>query len=85
MNLKDTGTLTGVISQISSPKLKELLIETTKDKSVFLEAVAQLIPQAQRSKDAKLKRDGEVMANYIYNKVLYPTKEEANTGGIYRI
>lgn len=85
MNLKDTSTLTGVIAQVSSPKLKELLIETTKDRSLFLEAITQLIPQAQKSKDAKLKRDGEIMANYIYNKVLYPTKEDAHTGGIYRI
>lgn len=85
MNLKDTSTLTGVIDKLSTPKLQEILTETAKDKSLFLEVISQLIPQAQRSKDVKLRNDGKVMANYVYNKVLYPSKEEAHTGGIYRI
>lgn len=85
MNLKDTLSLTGVITEIKTPKLKEILTEASKDRSLFLEVVSQIIPQAQKSKDSTLKKDGAYMANYIYNKVLYPKKEDANLGGIYRI
>lgn len=32
-----------------------------------------------------LRNDGKIIAEYVYNTVLYPKKEEANTDGIYRI
>ena len=85
MNLKDTWVLTWVIEKVSNPKLKELLTSAAGTPSIFLEAVAQIIPQAQKSKDSSLKNDGKIMADYVYNTVLYPTKEQENTGGIYRI
>lgn len=85
MNLKDLGILTQVIDKIQSPKLKSMLIDLSTDKIGFLEGISQIIPQAQKSRDSTLRNDGKVLAKFIYNKVLYPTKEEENTGWIYRI
>lgn len=85
MNLKDIWTLTWVIDKVSNTKLKELLTKVSDTPSLFLEATTQVIPQAQKSKDPILKNDGKIMTNYIYNKALYPSQEESNTGWIYRI
>ncbi|MFZ2255250.1 MAG: hypothetical protein WAW59_05635 [Patescibacteria group bacterium] len=85
MNLEDTSSLTGVIEKLSTPQLKNMLTELAKDKVVFLESIGQIIPQALKSRDATLKRDGKILADYVYNKVLYPSKEDESTAGIYRI
>jgi hypothetical protein len=62
-----------------------MLTSLSSDKAVFLEGLSQLIPQAQRSKDATLRKDGHTLAEFVYKTVLYPSKEQANTDGIYRI
>jgi hypothetical protein len=85
MNLKDTNTLTGAIELVTSSKIKDILKQASTDKVLYLEVLSQIIPQLQASKDINLRNDGKKLAQYIYNKVLYPNKEDANTDGIYRI
>lgn len=85
MNLHDTSILTEIIPRLQNEKLRELLTSISGDTVDFLEAISQLIPQLQKSQTPANKQDGKILAEYAYNKVLYPSKEEAGTGGIYRI
>ncbi len=85
MNLKDTSILAEVIPKLQSPKLKSILTEASADKILLVEMLSQLIPQLNASKDITLKNDGKILGDFVYNTILYPTKEQANTDGIYRI
>lgn len=85
MNLKNISSLSEVIPELQNQKLKELLTSISTNDVDFLEAIGDLIPQLQKSQTPVNKQDGKILAQYAYNKVLYPSKEEAETGGIYRI
>jgi len=86
MNLTDLSILHDVSDRVSSTRLKQVLEELSKEDPVrYAEALGILIPQLLSSKETWLRRDWKAMAEYVYNTILYPNKEQSNEGGIYRI
>lgn len=84
LNLKDTSSFDHLDTLVTSPKLKDVLQKN--EESISLTDLSTLLMKLRLQKsDTQLRDDAKMLGEYIYKKILYPAKSEANTGNIYRI
>lgn len=85
MNLKDTSQIFNNFSKpLSSPDMKKL-VGSGEISKIPLDQLHSFISQTRFSPKTPMSADLVTLGRYMYDQVLYPTKETENLGGIYRI
>ncbi len=85
MNLKDIGKIfDGLDEKMISKEMKNF-VATPEFKAMDIEKLHSLIMQYRNSKDAAMSKDMHTLGQHMYSYILYPPKENQNTGWIYRI
>lgn len=83
LNLKNPSlAITGIQDQLKSADIKKFL-ENPDD--ISLEKLHELILKYRNSKNADYQHDLHLLGKSMYSKILYPSKQDANMGWIYRI
>ena len=84
LNLKNPEKIIdGVLNLPISDEIKKFIRENRG--KIKISDIHGLILQLRFSNSIKSKNEAKILGDYLYAKILYPTKEEWNTGGIYRI
>jgi hypothetical protein len=85
MNLKSVAlAYSGLSEQITSPQIKQFL-QNTKLTDVPLETLYAFIMKYRNDPNPVIKNDVKALGQGLFEAILYPSEENANTGGIYRI
>lgn len=79
LNVKNIRTLTEGLSPLMKSKEMKALIEKTPLENIPIDALHDLIIKNKRANNPLLKQDLHTLGQTLYERILYPTKETANT------
>lgn len=85
MNLADISRIYEWLSEkMQSSEIKSFLANTDL-KNLPLDTLHSFIMKYRNTKDIAIQNDVRLLWQHMYSQVLYPPKDNQNTGGIYRI
>lgn len=85
LNVKDPSSLIEQAKKMATNTKLKAFFASDQVENLTARDFSTILLSLSRNSDAALVKDAKRIGDFFYKNILYPTKENTNTGGIYRI